>query len=208
MFYIGSTSLDKINSGYIGSVKSRKYKDIFLHEKKYNKHLFKVSIVKKFSSREQALECELKLQQKLNVVRSSMYINKSLARDFGWYGMDNKKENSPVYGKRWKKTPEDKLNISKMQKIKWADSAYRNSMSKMRKGKYHRPKEIIIAQQRRKTKIIDLYNTKPELCHGYKCKNGKIMTYDQAYALKFSSTFEVTPQAIRNIINEWNTSNK
>ena len=44
-FYIGSTSVSNIKKGYLGSVSSKKYKDIWLSEILNNKSLFKIRIV-------------------------------------------------------------------------------------------------------------------------------------------------------------------
>jgi hypothetical protein len=200
MFYIGSTSIERINNGYIGSVKSKEYKDIFNKEKQESPHLFKTKIISIYESREIALQKELKFQLHLNVVKSTMYMNKSLARDFGWFGMNHGGVNSPVYGKHWVKTIEQKQKISNMQKDLWKKSAYKEKMSQLRKGKYHRPYDIIVKVAQRKIEILDLYKLKPALKHGHKSKNGKIFTYDQAFAINYSDKFGITAQAIRAII--------
>jgi hypothetical protein len=200
MFYIGSTSIDKINSGYIGSVKSKEYKNIFQKEKQEFPHLFKTKIIFVCESRETALHKELKFQQHLNVVKSSMYMNKSLAKDFGWFGMNHSGINSPVYGKRWTKTIEQRQKISNMQSDLWKNSAYKEKMSQMRKGKYHRPQDIAAKVTQRRIEILNLYKSKPVLEHGYRSKNGKMFTYDQAFAINYSNMFDITPQAIRAII--------
>ena len=50
-WYIGSTSVEKIINGYLGSVVSRKYKDIWNFEIKNNPELFKVRILSVYSNR-------------------------------------------------------------------------------------------------------------------------------------------------------------
>lgn len=123
-FYIGSTTTARIQSGYKGSIKSKQYKEIFENEKLNNDHLFKTKIIKKFKDRKEALAYECSVQIKLNVVKSSLYINKSIAKDFGWFGMDTKGSNSPVFGKKWKLTDVSKQNILNAQKKKWKDIEY------------------------------------------------------------------------------------
>lgn len=89
-FYIGSSSLDNINNGYRGSVQSKQYEYIWKEELKQNPHLFKTKIISNHDNREDALEKELLLQTKLNVVKSPLYINMALAQKNGYFGMSTK----------------------------------------------------------------------------------------------------------------------
>jgi NUMOD3 motif len=89
-FYIGSSSLVNINKGYHGTVKSKKYKSIWKEELRNSPELFKTKIISQHNDRKQALEKELILQKKLNVVKSPMYINMSLSCPNGYFGMDTK----------------------------------------------------------------------------------------------------------------------
>ena len=100
-FYIGSTSIKKINSGYIGSVSSNEFKKIWDVEAKINSHLFKTKIITYHKTRKEATEKELFFQIKLNVVKSPLYINKSLAKPNGFFGMDVNGENNPRFGHSW-----------------------------------------------------------------------------------------------------------
>lgn len=79
MFYIGSSTLTKINNGYKGSVSSKEYGKIWKEELKNNPELFKTKILSLHDSREQAFYKEEKLQKKLNVVKNTLYVNKSFA---------------------------------------------------------------------------------------------------------------------------------
>lgn len=79
MFYIGSSTLTKIKNGYRGSVSSKNYGKIWKEELKNNPELFKTKIISLHDSREQAFDKEEKLQKILNVVKNSLYINKSFA---------------------------------------------------------------------------------------------------------------------------------
>ncbi|UKH49575.1 hypothetical protein [Enterobacter phage vB-EclM_KMB17] len=85
--YIGSTTVSRINENYHGSVKSKKYKEIWISELRDNPHLFKTRILKTFSSHRDALNEELRVQKKYNVVRSKNYINMSFAQPNGFFGM-------------------------------------------------------------------------------------------------------------------------
>lgn len=96
-FYVGSTSVEQIANGYHGSIRSKKYQSIFKAELKQNPHLFKTKIIKKYYSRKMALYREKQLQIKLNVVRSPMYFNQSIATVNGMFGRDTSGELHPLY---------------------------------------------------------------------------------------------------------------
>jgi hypothetical protein len=78
-FYIGSSSIKKIEDGYVGSVSSIEYKKIWQKEVRENRSAFKVIIVSRHHTRPEAFERENDLQRKLNVVESMLYANKSYA---------------------------------------------------------------------------------------------------------------------------------
>lgn len=96
-FYIGSSSISKIENGYKGSVRSKKYSKIWKEELKATPHLFSTKIIKTFYSRKMATYKEKMLQIRLNVVKSSMYINESIACINGMFGRDIKKELHPLW---------------------------------------------------------------------------------------------------------------
>lgn len=76
-FYIGYTSIQKINNGYHGSVCSKQYKDIWKYELKFNNELFKTKILSIHLTKKEANNREIFIQQKLNVIKNSLYINQS-----------------------------------------------------------------------------------------------------------------------------------
>ena len=78
-FYIGSSSMDKVASGYCGSVKSAAYGETWRKELEQHKELFETKIVSTHSSREDALKRENQLHKKLRVVANPLYINKATA---------------------------------------------------------------------------------------------------------------------------------
>ena len=138
-----------------------------------------------------------------------MYINKSLAKDFGWFGMNTGGKNSPVYGKRWKLSKEAVKNMSAMQKRTWADKDYRKMMCEKRKGRFFRSPEVQKMHRDRRESILELYKTRPEVDYGYISKNGKVMSYDQAFAKRYAAEFGISPQAIKAMLNnERNNCNK
>jgi|688.fasta_scaffold438979_2 hypothetical protein len=113
--YIGSTSIEKISFGYNGSIKSKKYKDIFKAEQLENKHLFKTRILKIYETRKEAIMNELYLHKKYDVVKSNRYMNMSLACPNGWFGRSVCGAEHPFFGKTH--SDETKKLLSAKQKI-------------------------------------------------------------------------------------------
>jgi hypothetical protein len=87
--YIGSTSVDKINNGYKGSVSSKKYKTIWESELKNNPHLFSVEIISYHDTRPEATYKELQLQRIFNVLTNPLFVNMSYAQPKGYLGMSD-----------------------------------------------------------------------------------------------------------------------
>lgn len=98
-FYVGSSSVVKVSTGYRGTVSSKRYRKTWLSELKLHPELFRTQIVSYFTNRREALATESRLQKKLRVVKSEMYINQSIAAPNGFWGMDAKGKNSPSFGK-------------------------------------------------------------------------------------------------------------
>lgn len=115
--YIGSTKVERIHQGYNGSVKSKKYKNIFLEEQAENKHLFKTRILSLHSSHEEAIREELRLHLKYDVVKSDDYMNMSFASPTGCFGRDTLGVNHPMYSKTH--NDETKKRISETLKKKY-----------------------------------------------------------------------------------------
>lgn len=90
-WYIGSTSKEKIESGYNGSVASKEYKKIYIREQKDSKHLFKTRVLSYHKSREDAYIEEKRLQKMHSVVENDRYYNKSYANDLACLGGDTSK---------------------------------------------------------------------------------------------------------------------
>nr|QMP83577.1 MAG: hypothetical protein [Caudoviricetes sp.] len=82
-FYIGSGTVSKIQNKhkpYFGSVRSKKYKQIWVSELKQNPHLFTIKMFKFFETRKEALEYEEYIHNKLDVVKNPMYTNQATAK--------------------------------------------------------------------------------------------------------------------------------
>lgn len=132
-FYIGSSSVDKVKSGYHGSVKSRKYKSIYELELKQNPHLFKTKILRTFGIRTEATSSEYKLQKNLKVVKSSMYFNESLASPKGYFGRDVLGKNNNMYGKTHSIESIMKMSNNRIGKYS-ITVEHREKLNKSRKG--------------------------------------------------------------------------
>lgn len=109
--YIGSSSVEKVMSGYRGSVSSIKYKNIWRKELKQNPWLFRTIILRKYTTRQEALAAENRMQKECDVVKSDFFINQSFANKNGFFGMDTSGSNNPNYGKTM--TFEQKLRHKK-----------------------------------------------------------------------------------------------
>lgn len=97
--YIGSTSIDKIQQGYKGSVKSKEYKSTWNDEIKFNPHLFSVQIISYHDTRQAATYKELQLQKLFNVITNPLFVNKSYATVNGYFGMNTSGKNNGMFGK-------------------------------------------------------------------------------------------------------------
>jgi hypothetical protein len=96
-YYIGSTSVKRLESGYTGSVLSKKYKSIYKKEKLEHPELFLTYIIHLSYTRLEAIEAELEIQKFNNAVKSDLYFNMAYANK-GW-GMDVSGENNPCFGR-------------------------------------------------------------------------------------------------------------
>jgi len=110
-FYIGSTSLERFESGYMGSISSKKYKEIYFDEVRKNPHLFERFIISTHSTRKEALEYEKYIHDMLDVVKSKNFINMSTASINGFFGMDVIGENNPNFGNRWDDEKKERASL-------------------------------------------------------------------------------------------------
>jgi hypothetical protein len=97
-FYIGSSSIIKIENGYHGSVASKKYKNIWKLELKHHPELFNTIILTEHDDRKEATLKENDIQKKLRVVKNDLYINESYAVYDSFSDRDQSGKNNPMYG--------------------------------------------------------------------------------------------------------------
>jgi hypothetical protein len=127
-FYIGSTSLEKFNKGYSGSVSSKEYKTLWKTELRSNPHLFKRRIVSSYFTPEEAISAESRFHYVLRVNRNPLYTNKCIAgnspRSMGFVGHGDK---NPMYGKSAMKgrkhSPETKARMAEARKKYWENKS-------------------------------------------------------------------------------------
>ena len=131
-YYIGSTSEERVKSGrYFGSISSLKYKHIFIDEIKNNIELFSIEILSSHFTREEALEKELELQIKYDVVKSPDYMNESLARVNGFFGRDISGKNHPKFGHKMSEERKKKISDTLTGRIESDETRKKKSLSKL-----------------------------------------------------------------------------
>jgi hypothetical protein len=146
-FYIGSTSIKSILEGYRGSVSSKRYSRIWKQELKDNPILFKTFIISRHDSRQDAVYKEYKLQKILNVVKSDMYMNLSLASKDGCFGRDMKWINNPMHGMKLSIEAKDKISKSNsVRKVQVSDKltfkgCQHSEESKLKMKEAHKARE-------------------------------------------------------------------
>ena len=143
-FYIGSSSVEKVNNGYRGSVSSKKYSEIWKLELKENPSLFRTKVIKSFPDRKSALDWERKIQETLKVVSNPLYCNLWIA--CGIFGYSVKGKDHHCYGKKlWtdsnpnpfkgkKHSEETRRKMSLKSKNKKVSEETRKKQSLARKG--------------------------------------------------------------------------
>lgn len=86
-FYIGSSTIERIyEHNYLGSVSSKKYKEIWKQELINNRHLFDIVILSEHSSQREAIIQERKYHILQDVIRNQNFVNMSFAQVDGSFG--------------------------------------------------------------------------------------------------------------------------
>lgn len=87
-FYIGSSSVERVNNGYHGSVSSKKYEKLFKKFCKTNPNDISTHILSYHDTDIEARAAELALQKEHKVVKHESFVNLSFAAPHGYFGMD------------------------------------------------------------------------------------------------------------------------
>lgn len=152
MFYIGSSKTERVKDGYRGSVCSKQYSQIWKEELQNNPNSFKTKILFQYETHREAIDTESRLQQKLNVVKSPLYINTSIARKNGFFGRDVNGSNNPMFNLRGKNNPNYGSKRSDSTKLKMKTSNSR-PMSDAQKEKIRKIRVGTTLSQETKDKI-------------------------------------------------------
>jgi hypothetical protein len=126
-FYIGSTSINNIKNGYVGSPTSTQYNKLWKSISKQSPQLFKTKILKFFKNRADAYLYEKYLHQSLNVISNPLYCNKAIA--------------SKSFFEYQKHSTETKQKMSLASKGKPKSYEHRKNIAKALLGK-KRPEEF------------------------------------------------------------------
>jgi hypothetical protein len=115
-FYIGSSYVDRIvNQGYHGSVTNKEWKTKYNSELKIHPGRFNTKILTYHDTREEALFRENTFQKQLNVVKNSLYMNKSSSNYNGFFGMDVSGDKNPNFGNTWSEEQRKKMSDRRKQ---------------------------------------------------------------------------------------------
>ena len=197
-FYIGSSSVEKINKGYHGSVKSKKYKDIWEEELKLNKNFFRTFIISTHQTREEAINKEKIFQIKQNVVKSTLYINESIAAPNGYFGRDMSGRLNNFYGKTHNSDAIKKISESS-SKRKYSD-ATKQKISKNKKGKKLGPmselaKQNIKISRSKRDKSVDLKTSeKLKLLWSDPLTKQKFLSYRNEFSYATGKKWFINPE--------------
>ena len=179
-FYVGSSSLENIESGYRGSVSGKRYSETWESELRENPHLFKTTILTTHDSRKEALEEELDFQIKNDVVKSESWINESFAQPNGFFGRDVSGELNPNFGNgqaikkahiegKYDKMPEKNRKSANTQ---WSDPEQRQKKIEAMRGKKKTRKTLT------EEEFSELQRQKAKKANESKRKNYTQLTYN------------------------------
>jgi hypothetical protein len=175
MFYIGSTSLFKIEKGYKGSVSSKQYKSLWKTELKNNPELFKTKVISIHTDRKSATEKENMLHRKLSVVKNVLYVNKAMAIPSGCFGDNQKGKYNPMFGL---KRPDSKFRMLNYNPMKNKDISTKVALAKEQSritGKHKstkNKKSTIVKTKRRMT----MNNPSRIKCSCITCKRETVLS--------------------------------
>lgn len=146
MFYIGRTTVKKIQHGYRGTVTSKLYKSIWIEELSNNPHLFKTKILTLHETKLDSAIKEEYFHKKFQVHKNPLYINQ--ATGFGTFHADIKGKKNHFYGS-------NRSGFLNPMYGKTHSDASRQKMSRSGKGKHSQPKTESFKQH-----MSDIYSGK------------------------------------------------
>lgn len=142
-FYIGSSSIHKVETGYHGSVSSRLYKKVWKSELKTNPSQFKTFIITTHSTRELAYLTEKKIQTTFNVIHNPLYINQSILNEkFTTSGLpvsDSTRKKLSRLHKGKTVTTETRIKLAAAQTGNTLSEETKSKLSMIHKSKWENP---------------------------------------------------------------------
>jgi hypothetical protein len=200
-FYIGSTSVNKINRGYHGTVQSIKYKDIYRQELIDNPHLFKTKILTTHETREEAFAKELFFQIKLSVVKSPMYFNESLAVANGYFGRALNGKDNPLHGKNHSEETRRKMSENRKGKYKGIPKSeeHKRKIALANTGKKHSEESKrkmslnrigIVASEETKKKLSEMRKGENHPLYGKKHSSESIQKMKETHSNRSEETLK------------------
>lgn len=170
-FYIGHTSVKRIEEGYRGSVSSKRYKHIWKSELEKSPELFKTFIITTHSHRKDASNKEVSFQRLLQVVDNSLYINLSIH--------DNGYRHYPTR-KGCTLTEDHKNKISKALRGKKKSDIHKNKIREIvsKRGPVSKETRMKMGEARRGKKHSE--NTKKILSN---MKKGRVLSNEEKIKL-------------------------
>jgi len=230
--YIGSSSIDKIDKGYRGSVSSKRFAKLWKQELKENPELFEIKILETFETREEALCAENRIQRKLNVVKDENYFNLAIAKDNdawvlktpwnkGMKGVCSKEkypkiaeaaskrdytgENNTFYGKKHSEKTKQQLSLTRTGQNKTNSERIRKmAISKSKLNKNNCPG--VRAQSEKIRKLND--EQEQQLLNIYlECKNYKV-AHEKFNKLGFDIAYTTTVGICNKLQNDYSRKNQ
>lgn len=167
-FYIGYSTVSKVENGYRGSAQSKLYGSLWKSELKNNPHLFKTKIITTHHNKEDAILTERKFHLAFSVHINPMFINQSASHE--------KFHNSGGY----KLTEQTKKNMSRAKtgvKRGPHSEEWKRKMVESRKGYTHSDEtkaklsaSLSIAKSRTVTDGELIFNSTREAAAHYKVR--------------------------------------
>jgi hypothetical protein len=213
-FYIGSSTVQRVESDYRGSVLSKKYKETWKHELKKHPELFKTKIISLHETSKEAREKELKLQKALNVVESTLYINQAYATVKGHFGVVVTGKNNPNYGKIGEKNPKsinfwaidpDGVKYIETGVIQFAKlhNLCSSAIIKVMKGKYKHHKNWTFGYMEKSDRLkVPSKKSRPKTDHTiYKFFNTQTQETFEGYRTNFIRKYNLLHSQVCQLVN-------
>lgn len=139
-FYIGHSSLDRIETGYRGSVSSKEYKSAWREELKNNPQFFTTKILSTHKTKKEAREREYTILKSLNVHKNPLYVNMAIQGMHLYYDRTGIKHSSETLEKlrnrpKHKHTPETRRKISEKNKGVKRSEEFKKAVGDKHRGK-------------------------------------------------------------------------